>query len=182
MDSANNSARLNITSSVNAGALLISVTSLISLGLISGFFYTYLCSVIFGLNAITPLAAIEAMQGINNTIRNPYFAVIFFGTALLLPIAALTQWLAQNKRATIWLFVAAFIYVAGAIVPTFTINVPMNDALGFLQLSDITSPQETWTNYSDRWYIWNAVRTVFSTLALAIGLMAVTSTSHVSKK
>src|SRR5918998_3991315 len=56
-------------------------------GLISGFFYTYACSVTLGLALLSEEQYIEAMQAINATVRNGVFAFGFFGAALSLLLA-----------------------------------------------------------------------------------------------
>lgn len=50
-------------------------------------FYTYSISVMPGLEASEPGAAVRAMQGINAVIRTPVFAFSFFA-ALILPLLA----------------------------------------------------------------------------------------------
>jgi uncharacterized membrane protein len=56
-------------------------------GLISGFFYAYMCSVTRGLTLLPDAQYVAAMQAINATVRNAVFAFSFFGAVLFLLLA-----------------------------------------------------------------------------------------------
>src|ERR687894_1855269 len=58
-------------------------------GLISGFFYAYASSVTLGHALLPDEQYVEAMQAINDTVRNGVFALSFFGAvaSLLLAVA-----------------------------------------------------------------------------------------------
>jgi uncharacterized membrane protein len=107
------------------------------------------------------------MQSINDTVRNPVFALSFFGALLALPVAAALHARVHPARAR-WLTAAAILYVVGGFGVTFAFNVPLNDELAALDLAS-ASPAEVAgarSDYEDAWNAWNAVRTVASTLAL----------------
>ena len=55
---------------------------------IFGFFYAWVCSTMWGLDAADPRVAIGAMQAMNASVRNAVFAPIFFGTPFALAATA----------------------------------------------------------------------------------------------
>jgi uncharacterized membrane protein len=69
---------------------------------------------------------------------------------------------------------AAAVYVAGGILPTVAVNVPMNEALaGVAAPADAQAAARLWADYSARWTWWNHVRTVASLASLLlVGLAA----------
>ncbi|MGH1369637.1 MAG: DUF1772 domain-containing protein [Maritimibacter sp.] len=147
----------------------MALLSLLLSGGIFGFFYAWICSTMWGLDAIDPRIAIAAMNGMNDSVRNAVFAPAFFGT----PIALfLTAWLASKaeaKSAARTFLIAALIYLFGGIILTASINVPMNRALLDVVIpEDIDAAQRIWNDYSPRWQRFNALRTLFSGLALLL--------------
>ncbi len=149
-------------------AALLSATTLVLTGAITGFFYAYSVSVMRGLDAVAPQNAITAMQGINATVRNAMFAPAFFGTPLAAIAAGAAFLVIGRKRAGLAMLAAAVIYILGAFVPTFAINVPMNNELAGVDLSTASQPEKIWGDYSDPWTWWNTLRTLFSALSLAL--------------
>lgn len=157
--------------------LLLGATLLLA-GAIAGFFYAYSVSVMRGLDTATPQQAIGAMQGINATIRNAWFAPAFFGTPILAATSgALFFWLKQRRAASA-MTIAALVYVLGAFVPTFAVNVPMNDALAASPIPvHLGEAQALWSQYSVRWTGWNHLRTLSSfACLLLVGLAFLLST------
>lgn len=68
-------------------------------GAIFGFFYAWVCSTMWGLDAIDPRVAIEAMKGMNASVRNAVFFPAFFLTPLVMAAAALA---AMRSAAAAW--------------------------------------------------------------------------------
>ena len=149
-------------------AVLLSAMNLVLTGAITGFFYAYSVSVMRGLDAVTPQSAIIAMQGINATVRNAMFAPAFFGTPVAAIAAGAVFLILGRKRAGLAMLAAAAIYIVGAFVPTFAVNVPMNNELAGVNLSTASQPDKIWTEYSDPWTWWNSLRTAFSALSLIL--------------
>lgn len=163
----------------NSNAFWISIASLLSVltlllgGAITGFFYAYSVSVMRGLDFVAPQSAIIAMQGINATVRNALFAPAFFGTPVAAIAAGAVFLIMGHKRAGLALLAAAAVYILGAFVPTFAINVPMNNELATIDAATAAQPEQIWRDYSDRWTWWNHLRTIFSALSLALVGLAI---------
>jgi uncharacterized membrane protein len=136
-------------------------------GAVAGVFFAYSVSVMIGLDAIRPEQAIAAMRSINDKIQN----AVFLTTFLLTPVAAAVTGallLAAGRHAAGVLFlVAAAVYVLGALVPSFAVNIPMNDALEVARPA-AGGAARVWADYSSRWTLWNHVRTVSSLVSVVL--------------
>jgi uncharacterized membrane protein len=147
---------------------LVLLLALLASALIAGFFYTYSFSVMPGLAATDPRAAMQAMQGINATIRTPIFAFAFFGSFGFVAVAGL---LARHWTVLAPLVTGGLLYAAGGLVLTFALHVPMNEALALVPPT-ASDAVEVWTSYAERWTAWNHVRTAASILAFACVALA----------
>ncbi|WP_420408881.1 DUF1772 domain-containing protein [Hoeflea sp.] len=153
----------------------LALTALLLTAAIFGFFYAWICSTMWGLDTLRPSQAIEAMQAMNDSVRNPVFFPAFFLTPVALVAASIAAWLdAQTGPARLFA-IAAAIYLTGGIGVTATFNVPMNQALAAIDASAAAvNGADIWQSYSDRWQFWNIVRTLasgLSVLATGIGLL-----------
>ncbi|MFD0691039.1 anthrone oxygenase family protein [Actinomadura fibrosa] len=135
----------------------------------AGTFFAFSAGVMPGLNAARPGAAIAAMQGINQKIQNP----VFVGAFILLPVVAIAAGVLLltlgERSAAVLFFAAAAAYFAGALLPSFAVNIPMNDDLDAVRIpSDLAEAARIWSDYSGRWTAWNTVRGVFSAASLLL--------------
>jgi uncharacterized membrane protein len=154
-------------------AAVAGVISILFGGAIFGFFYAWVCSTMWGLDQVDPRVAIAAMQGMNASVRNAVFAPAFFGTPLVLAVTALLARRARSRRAAVLFLAAALVYAVGGLALTMAVNVPMNEALATQEPATLEQAARIWTDYSERWQLWNQVRTVLSGAGLllaAIGL------------
>lgn len=160
--------------------LVAAFFSLCLTGLIAGFFYAYACSVMIGFAVLDPRAAMAAMQAINATVRNVYFAPAFFGPPVILGLTAGLAWRQQRRVGARWFGAAALVYFLGGFLLTMLINVPMNEALAITAIpEDRAEALRLWSAYSGPWQLWNAVRTGVSTVALVltgVGLLSLQGT------
>lgn len=139
---------------------------------IFGFFYAWVCSTMWGLDAADPRVAIKAMQAMNASVRNGVFAPAFFGTPIVLAITSLVLW-RQRMTASAALFAgSAMIYFCGGLILTMVVNVPMNEALAAVTVpDDIASARQIWLDYSAPWQFWNQTRTVLSGLSFVVATL-----------
>ncbi|WP_425072621.1 DUF1772 domain-containing protein [Sagittula sp. S175] len=148
-----------------ASALL----ALLFSGAIFGFFYAWVCSTMWGLDATDPRTAIAAMQAMNASVRNAVFFPAFFLTPVVLAVTALLAWCDSARPAATAFGLAALVYFAGGLILTATVNVPMNEALALQTIPD--DPEQAraiWTAYSDKWQVYNVIRTIASGVALLL--------------
>ncbi len=141
--------------------------SLLSSAAIFGFFYAWVCSTMWGLDAAPPEVAIHAMQAMNASVRNAVFAPAFFGTPFVLFV---TAWLARaNVTAAVAFSVGGVVYLLGGMILTIMVNVPMNEALAAVELTGAPGQAESiWAAYSPRWQLFNVIRTISSGVALLL--------------
>lgn len=150
--------------------------SLLLTGAVFGFFYAFYCSVMWGLDASPPDAAIAAMQGINREVRNAAFFPAFFLPPVFLAAGAILSWTLKNRSGGLAFGLAALVYLGGGLILTMAVNVPMNEAFALVSIpANEAEAQLIWNAYSQPWQFWNAVRTGFSGAALLLigwGLLA----------
>jgi uncharacterized membrane protein len=142
---------------------------LVGCGLMAGLFLAFSTAVMPGLRRLAPDAGAAAMQQINRAILNPLFGVVFGGTALVCLVLALGAPF-SGRAGSAWLVGGALLYLAGSIVVTMAVNVPMNNRL---DAADPAAAAELWPGYLTRWTAWNHIRAAActaATAALAIGL------------
>ena len=152
----------------------MSMLSLVSTGAIFGFFYAWVCSTMWGLDAADPRVAIQAMQAMNASVRNPVFFPAFFLTPVILALTAAIAARQNRSRAAALFLASAVIYAAGALLVTAIVNVPMNDALAQVSVpTDSVAATEIWLAYSTPWQFWNTFRTLVSGLALLLTGIAI---------
>jgi uncharacterized membrane protein len=148
--------------------------SLIMAAGMAGTFFGFSTGVMPGLNAAKPASAIDAMQSINQRIQNPVFVAMFLLVPVLAVAAGVLLLTLDQKSAAVLFFVAAGVYFAGALVPSFAVNIPMNNDLDRVAIpADLTAAAKVWSDYSGRWTAWNTVRAVFSwasLLAMSLGV------------
>ncbi len=154
-------------------AAVVTLTALTLTGALFGFFYAWVCSTMWGLDAADPRIAIAAMQAMNASVRNAVFFPAFFLTAPALVLAALVARSAGARLPAALLAVAAGLVGLGCFVLTITVNVPMNEALALVTVpADVPAAAEIWADYSARWQVFNTIRTVAAGLALLLGAAA----------
>lgn len=154
--------------------LPMSMLSLLSIGAIFGFFYAWVCSTMWGLDATEPRIAISAMQAMNASVRNPIFFPAFFLTPLILAATSYVAASQLQRQPAVLFGVAAGVYVVGAFLVTATVNVPMNEALAEVVVpTDAEAARDIWHEYSSSWQFWNTLRTVASGVSLLLTGLAI---------
>jgi uncharacterized membrane protein len=153
-------------------ANIILIISATLTALIAGLFYGWSVSVILGLRRLPDREYISFMQATNREIQNPLFFTAFFGAAILLPVSIFLHY-GQSLR--FWFLLAATLcYLVGVMGVTIFGNVPMNNTLESFDLKSATDPEITLQrkNYEGRWNFLNHIRTVASTTATVLVILA----------
>ena len=140
--------------------------ALLGSGLIAGVFFAFSAFVMKALVRLTPADGIAAMQSINITVLNPWFLGVFLGTAVICILLLVWTLLLWNQNGSMYLIMGSSFYLIGNLMVTAIFNVPKNEALAKVNVSDADADQ-LWRNYVDKWTYWNHVRTVASLLAAA---------------
>ncbi len=142
-------------------------------GLSAGLFYAWSVSVIPGTQKLGDSIYLETMQSINRAILNPSFFLIFFGSVLFLSIASIYQF--HTSKITFWLMLTASIfYLVGTVGVTALGNVPLNDQLELLKLSEINSDKIAPFRkfYETKWNRLHLIRTVFAVISFVLAVLS----------
>lgn len=142
-------------------------------GLSAGLFYAWTVSVIPGTRKLLDLTYLESMQSINRAILNPAFYLIFMGSPLLLVISSVQ---AFPDRSQFWLLLTAtLLYLFGTFGVTVFGNVPLNDALDVLDLTELSESEikKFRTNYEEKWNQLHWIRTGFGLLSFMFSLFPI---------
>ena len=145
--------------------------------LVAGFVLAFSIVVMPGIRSLNDRDFLQAFKVIDGVIQNnqPIFIVVWIGSILGLVTAALVGIVQLDGVNRLLIGIAAAIYLLGVQLPTFTINVPLNNQLQMQQLDEMTdlALRETRTNFEPSWIRWNAFRTVFAILTSALLMVVV---------
>lgn len=148
---------------------LMALLALLFFGAIFGFFFAWVCSTMWGLDAANPVVAVAAMQAMNEAVRNAVFFPAFFLTPVVGALTAYVAWRGGYRTACGAFLAASLVYAVGAFLPTATVNVPMNEALAAQgPVESVERAAEIWAAYSPDWQWWNTARTLASGVALLL--------------
>lgn len=147
--------------------------SVIFTGLSAGLFFAWSLSVIPGTLKISDSSYLEVMQSINRAILNPAFFLIFFGSVVMLSVGSI--YLFHGSKPVFWLMLAASAtYLVGTLAVTGLGNVPLNDQLEALKLSELnpTKMQEFREYYETNWNRLHRIRTLSAIAAFILSTVA----------
>jgi uncharacterized membrane protein len=145
--------------------------SVLGCGLVAGIFFAFSTFVMKALAQLQPKEGIAAMQWINITVINPWFMMVFLGTAiacLYLSIALLFKWHPPNST---YLLFGSLFYLIGTVLVTMVFNVPLNEALAKVESSSAEGAN-LWARYLTDWTMWNHIRTLASLIAATLFAIA----------
>jgi uncharacterized membrane protein len=159
----------------------LALLSLLLSGAIFGFFYAWVCSTMWGLDAAPPTVAIAAMKAMNASVRNAVFAPAFFGTPFVLFLTAAVAARAHRRKAAVFFASGGLVYLFGGILLTMRVNVPMNEAFALIAVpANEAEATRIWQTYSGSWQKWNIARTFASALTLMLTGMALLNINRTS--
>jgi uncharacterized membrane protein len=144
----------------------------LAMGLSAGLFFTFSIAVMPGLARTDDRTYVTAMRWINIKILNSWFAFAFGGAMLFTLVAAGAYLGGDGRGVLVWIVAAALLYAAQLVI-TFTVNVPLNNALLRATEGEVADPAAVRQRFEARWVRWNAVRSVLSVAAFACLLAAV---------
>lgn len=156
---------------MNIGNAILTVTATLT-ALMAGLFYAWSCSVMLGFARLADREFISVMQKTNRAIQNPVFFAAFFGAPIFLVISTVFHY-HQSPRFG-FLLAAAIIYLAGTFGVTVFGNVPLNNALDRFDLESAEEAEIAGLrlNFERLWNNLNTIRTVSSTIALVLVVIA----------
>ncbi len=145
---------------------LIVATLLCSL--VAGFVFAFAVVVMPGIKGLTDREFIRAFRVMDGVIQNnqPMFVFVWVGSVVVLVVTAVLGFGELDGEGRLLMIVATLIYILGVQVPTFTINVPLNNRLQALDVDAMndTARKEARTDFEPRWTRWNSIRTALASL------------------
>ena len=132
-----------------------------------------------GLGTLGDHAFLQAFQVIDRVIQRnqPVFIAVWMGAVVAVLLSAVIGFNRLEGAAWVVLLVAALIYLFGVQVPTFAINIPLNNRLQGLNIDalDGESARLERQIFEPRWNRWNLIRTILGAITsiLLIYLLAV---------
>ncbi len=157
-------------------AQVVLVLAALLCALVAGFLFAFAVVVMPGLKALPDREFLEAFRKIDGVIQrgNALFGLVWMGSALAV-IAALVLGVVQRGGVELRLIVlAASIYLLGVQLPTFLVNVPLNNGLQALDIEAADGPtlQSARARFEPRWNRWNGIRTGLAALSTALLLVS----------
>ena len=152
---------------------LILATLLCSL--VAGFVFAFAVVVMPGIKTLSDREFIRAFQVMDRIIQNnqPIFVLVWVGSIVAL-VAAAGFGIGQLQAVERLLIVFAVLaYLLVVQLPTFTINIPLNNKLQTLNVDDMdeTAQKAARMDFEPRWIRWNSIRTIFASLVSGLLLI-----------
>lgn len=152
--------------------MVVPVFAVVATGLFAGLFFAFSIAVMPGLRRAGDRALIEAMQGINVAILNPFFALVFIGAPVAVLACVVLRASVGATSSAVWSG-AGLLCLLLALVTTFAVNVPRNNVLEREGPAErIADPAAVRAAFEPVWVRWNHVRTLASLVALVCVVVA----------
>ena len=145
--------------------------AIIAYALVSGVFLAFSDFIMRSLAITSGDGGVEAMQVINREVFRWVFMALFLGLAPVSLAIGGYAWVNLSGPSGLLIFGGAVLYLVGCFGVTVFFNVPMNEALAKMPLTDGATRDYWLSIYVPRWTFWNTVRTIASTLSAALMLM-----------
>lgn len=149
-------------------AILVAATGS---GVVAGLMFAFSNTVMGALDRLPPGAAVEAMNAINVRIVNPFFLVLFLGTALVSLLLIVACFVYPETMARPLILGGGVSYLAGVMAVTVICNIPRNDTLAKVA-ADSSDASDAWQAYYLPWVRWNHVRMAASLITTVCFVIA----------
>ena len=146
--------------------LLILATLLCALT--TGLLFTFAVITMPGIKSLNDGEFIRAFQVMDGVIQNnhPLFILVWVGSVVALLLTAVLGFGQLDMVGKGILLAATALYLFGVQLPTGVINVPLNNHLQTLDVSQMNRDEQATArrNFEPRWNRWNRMRTAVATL------------------
>lgn len=137
--------------------------------LVAGFVFAFANVVMPGIRRLNDRDFLRAFKQMDAVIQRnePLFMLVWLGSVVALVVAMLLGlWQLQGVERLL-LLIATAAYVLGVQLPTFTVNVPLNNRLQVLDLDSVsdTEIQAARHAFETRWVRWNTIRALVASLS-----------------
>ena len=155
---------------------LVLILATLLCALTAGLVFAFASVVMPGIGKLGDRDFIRSFQLIDGVIQagQPVFGLVWMGSVVALLLSAVMGGLQLDGMERAFVIVSALVYVLGVQVPTFRINVPLNNTLQRLDVDamDKDALASARRAFENRWVRWNSIRTVVASL-VSVALMFV---------
>ena len=155
---------------------LVLILATLLCALTAGLVFAFASVVMPGIGKLGDREFIRSFQVIDGVIQagQPVFGLVWMGSVVALLLSAVMGGLHLDGMERAFVIVSALVYVLGVQVPTFRINVPLNNTLQRLDVDamDKDALASARRAFENRWVRWNSIRTVVASL-VSLALMFV---------
>ncbi|GGH41355.1 Uncharacterized membrane protein [Cribrihabitans marinus] len=152
--------------------------AVLAYALVGGVFLAFSDFIMRALAATSGHGGAEAMQAINREVFRWVFMTLFLGLAALSLALIVHAAVGPSRPGAMLIGMAGLVYLLGCFGVTIVCNVPMNETLARMDLSQ-DATRAYWTGtYLPRWTFWNTVRTIACGLSAALLLFGLTTLSR----
>ncbi len=155
-------------------ALLLTTATLLC-ALTAGFVFAFSVVVMPGIRTLPDRDFLRAFKVMDRIIQNnsPWFVLVWAGSVVALIAAAVLNVPVLAGMPRLLLIGAVVLYVLGVQLPTFVVNVPLNNQLQATDLTilDAARLQQARIAFESRWVFWNVFRTVMGVLVAVMLLL-----------
>ena len=147
--------------------ILILATFLCSL--VAGFLFAFAIVVMPGIRSLNDREFIRAFQVMDGVIQEnqPIFILVWVGSVVALVASVVLGFGQLDGVGLLLMIIAALAYLLGVQLPTFAINVPLNNQLQSLDVdtTNEAAQKEARNSFEPHWNRWNSIRTAIASLA-----------------
>ena len=136
--------------------------------LVAGFVFAFAVVVMPGIRTLGDGEFLRAFQVMDRVIQNkqPVFMLVWIGSVVALLASAALGFGQLDGTGRVLVIAAVLVYLLGVQLPTATINIPLNNTVQTLAISDMdeTAQQAARREFESRWNSSNSTRTVLASL------------------
>ena len=157
---------------MSMAAQIVLVLAAFLCSLVAGFLFAFAVVIMPGIRNLGDREFLRAFQAIDGVIQRgqPLFGLVWLGSVLTL-VAGLALGVGQVAGLEkLFLAIAGGVYLLGVQLPTFLVNIPLNNELQALDFeeADAASCRTARERFEPRWNRWNTIRTALAVLASAM--------------
>src|SRR6056297_70379 len=142
--------------------------AILAYALVGGVFLAFSDFIMRSLSLTGGVGGVEAMQVINREVFRWVFMALFLGMAALSLVVAGYGAVNLTHPSGALILLAGLAYLIGCFGVTVFFNVPMNEALARMDLSQDATRAYWSDTYLPRWTFWNTVRTLACGVSAAL--------------
>ena len=158
--------------SIEGGFQITLILATLLCSLVAGFVLAFAVVVMPGIKTLSDREFIQAFQVMDRIIQNnqPIFVLVWVGSIVALVASAMLGIGQLEEADRLLIIFAVLAYLLVVQLPTFTINVPLNNKLQTLNVDDMdeTAQKAARMDFEPRWILWNSIRTTFASLVSSL--------------